>query len=57
MFCRFDSYRCPDRITIALLSTQAEDDGVAQIFHRIAQDAELRSIPVFEDYFQPPVVV
>ena len=54
---RFDGDRGADRIAIAFLSTQAEGDGVANILHRVAQDAQLRSVPVFEDHFQPPVVV
>ena len=37
----FDGDRGPDGITTAFLSTQAEGDGVANVFHRVAQDPRL----------------
>ena len=52
-----DCHRGADRIAIAFLSAQTDSDGVANIFHRIVQHAQLRRVPVFQDDFEPPVVV
>ena len=46
-----------DCIAVAFCSTQAKDDCVAELFHCVAQNAELRRIAVLEDDFDAPVVV
>ncbi len=46
-----------DRIAITFLPAQAECDGVADLFHRIAQDPQLRRVPVLQNDFESPVVV
>src|SRR5215469_610490 len=46
-----------DRVTIALLSAQAERNRVADVLHRIVQNPKLRSVAVFEHHFQPSVLV
>ncbi len=53
----FDGHRGADRVAIAFLAAQAEYDAVAKVFHRVAQHAQLRRVPVFQDDFEPPVVV
>src|SRR5580700_947679 len=53
----FYRYSGADRIAVAFLPAQSDGHGVANILHRVAQNPELRPIPVFEDHFQTPVVV
>src|ERR1700737_3838127 len=53
----FDGYRGPDRLTVTFLSTQAECDRVAKLFHDIVQDPELRRVSVLENDFQSSIVV
>src|SRR5581483_6614219 len=52
-----DTDGCSDAVAIALVSPQAEGDGVAQMLHGIAQDAQLGSIPVLENNLDPAVAI
>ena len=52
-----DGHRGANCIAITFLSAQAECDGVADFFHRVAQDSQLWRVPVLEDNFQSPIVV
>ncbi len=53
----FNGHSGADRVAITLLSAQAECDGVANLFHGIAQHPQLRRVPVLENDFESPVVV
>ena len=54
---RFDRDRGSDRIAIAFLSSQRKAMELPDILHRVVQDAQLRGIAVFQDHFQPPVMI
>src|SRR6266566_7018115 len=56
-FSRLDCHRWSDPIAVACFSAQAECDRGIKVLHRVAQDPELWRVSVFEDDFQPPVVV
>jgi len=46
-----------DSIAIALFSLQAESNGGTNVLHRVVQDAELRRGAIFQNDFQPPIVI
>ena len=54
---RFNRHSSPDRIAVTFCPAEAEGNGVAQVCHCVSQYAELRSVPVLQDDFQPPIVV
>ena len=47
----FDRDSRSDGVAIAFLPSQAERDRVADIFHAVVQDPQLRRIPVFQNDF------
>ncbi len=53
----FDRYPRADGIAVAFFSAQSECDRVANVLHRVAQNPELRPVPVFEDNFQTSIVI
>src|SRR5258707_6382952 len=54
---RFDCHCSADRIAITLLPAQTEGDRLPDVLHRVAQDSQLWPVPVFQDDFQPSVLV
>ena len=52
-----DCDRSSYRITIAFRAAQSESNRVADLFHGVAQNAELRRVPILEDDLESPIVV
>src|SRR5438874_3416983 len=57
MSVRFNRYRRPNGVAVALDSAQPEGDCIAEVLQSIAQYPELRRISVFQNDFQTPVAV
>ena len=46
-----------DSIAIALCAAEPEGNGGADFGHDVVENAELRGVPIFQDEFEPAVVI
>src|SRR6202049_1963142 len=56
-FFSFHRNRGTDRITITLAAAKTESDRRRQVRHDVLQKPQLRTITIFQKYFQPPIPI
>ena len=56
-FFSFHRNQGTDRITITLAAAKTESDRRRQVRHDILQKPQLRTITIFQEYFQPPIPI